>query len=186
MAGTGKKAPKGKSTASAKVAPEPARERGGFKSSRHGSGARANAAGPKAAQKHAAEEREAAGKKHKVGDTNRFLRGKKIDPRRINGSETVVDLIDGTFQAYNSGRLREACQLFTDKILERDVTVGLTLTGALTPAGLGMSCLIPLIEAGFVDWIISTGALILGWGRRARSPMVLHQVLQQRPLATFA
>jgi deoxyhypusine synthase len=67
-------------------------------------------------------------------------------------------LIEGTFLAYNSGRLREACQLFTDKMLGKDVTIGLTLTGALTPAGLGMSCLIPLIEAGFVDWIISTGA----------------------------
>jgi deoxyhypusine synthase len=36
--------------------------------------------------------------------------------------------------------------------------VGLTLTGALTPAGLGMSALIPLVQKGFVDWIISTGA----------------------------
>ena len=43
-------------------------------------------------------------------------------------------------------------------MLEPDVTVGLTLTGALTPAGLGMAALIPLIESGFVDWIISTGA----------------------------
>jgi deoxyhypusine synthase len=43
-------------------------------------------------------------------------------------------------------------------MLGSDVTVGLSLTGALTPAGLGMSALIPLIEAGFVDWIISTGA----------------------------
>ncbi len=43
-------------------------------------------------------------------------------------------------------------------MLDPDVTVGLTLTGALTPAGLGMAALIPLIEAGFVDWIISTGA----------------------------
>ena len=43
-------------------------------------------------------------------------------------------------------------------MLEPDVTVGLSLTGALTPAGLGMSCLIPLIKAGFVDWIVSTGA----------------------------
>jgi deoxyhypusine synthase len=34
----------------------------------------------------------------------------------------------------------------------------MSLTGALTPAGLGMSALIPLIEAGFVDWIVSTGA----------------------------
>jgi deoxyhypusine synthase len=43
-------------------------------------------------------------------------------------------------------------------MLAPDVTVGLSITGALTPAGLGMSALIPLIEAGFVDWIISTGA----------------------------
>src|SRR3989454_9284272 len=43
-------------------------------------------------------------------------------------------------------------------MLEPDVTVGITLTGALTPAGLGMSALIPLIKAGFIDWIISTGA----------------------------
>jgi deoxyhypusine synthase len=54
--------------------------------------------------------------------------------------------------------MREAAQLFAEKMLEPDVTIGLTLTGALTPAGLGMSALIPLIEAGFVDWIISTGA----------------------------
>jgi deoxyhypusine synthase len=138
-----------------------ARERGGFKASRHGSketAQRANAAGPKGAQKKAAEEREAAGKKHVSAEASRFLRGKKIDPRRIDGTESVVQLIEETFQAYNSGRLREACQLYADKMLEQDVTVGLTLTGALTPAGLGMSCLIPLIEAGFVDWIISTGA----------------------------
>ncbi len=37
-------------------------------------------------------------------------------------------------------------------------TVGLALSGALTPAGLGMSCLVPLIEAGYIDWIVSTGA----------------------------
>src|SRR5258706_14753178 len=40
---------------------------------------------------------------------------------------------------------------------EPEVTSGMSITGALTPAGLGMSALIPLIKAGFVDWIISTG-----------------------------
>ena len=60
--------------------------------------------------------------------------------------------------SYNGGRLRELCQVFARKMLEPDCTVGLTLSGALTPAGLGMSCLIPLIRAGFVDWIVSTGA----------------------------
>ena len=76
----------------------------------------------------------------------------------ISGEETVAALIDNAFLAYNAGRIREGCQLFTRRMLEPDTTVGLTLTGAMTPAGLGMSCLIPLMEAGFVDWIISTGA----------------------------
>ncbi len=135
------------------------RERSGFKSSRHGTGTgKASAAGNKSEQKRAAEERESTGAQHTSHEGSKFLRGGKIEPRRIDGSETAADLIDGTFQAYNAARLREACQLFNRKMLEPDVTVGLTLTGALTPAGLGMSSLIPLIEAGFVDWIISTGA----------------------------
>ncbi|MDE3174082.1 MAG: deoxyhypusine synthase [Gemmatimonadota bacterium] len=134
------------------------RERGGFKASRHGAGKRASAAGPKAAQKQAAEQREAAGVKHTAAEQSRFLRGGRIDPRRIDGKESIVDLVDGTFLAYNAARLREACQLFTQKMLAPDVTVGLTLTGALTPAGIGMSAIIPLIESGFVDWIVSTGA----------------------------
>jgi deoxyhypusine synthase len=89
---------------------------------------------------------------------HKFLDGARIDPTPIAGAMTVRQLIDGTFQAYNAARLREACHLFTTKMLEPDVTVGLTITGALTPAGLGMSALIPLIQHGFVDWIISTGA----------------------------
>src|SRR5437764_3958750 len=134
---------------------ERGRDRGGFKASRHG---KASAAGPKAEQKLAAEEREKRGVQHTAHEASRFLKGQRIDPRRIDGKETVADLIEGTYLAYNAARLREACQLFTEKMLEPDVTVGLSITGALTPAGLGMSALIPLIEAGFVDWIISTGA----------------------------
>ncbi len=84
--------------------------------------------------------------------------GPKIDPRPVDPSISVVELIDQTFLSYNAGRLREAAQLFSRKMLEPDVTVGLSLTGALTPAGLGISCLIPLIQSGFVDWIVSTGA----------------------------
>src|SRR6266576_5761934 len=87
-----------------------------------------------------------------------YLRGQRIDPAAISSQETVAGLIDNAFLAYNTGRLREGCQLFTQLMLEPEVTVGMTLTGAMTPAGLGMSCLIPLMEAGFVDWIISTGA----------------------------
>src|SRR6476469_291871 len=117
-----------------------------------------SAAGPKGAQKAAAEERERAGAKHEADEKSKYLRGPRIEPAAISGTETAADLIDNAFLAYNAARLREACQLFTRKMLEPDVTIGLTLTGALTPAGLGMAALIPLIEAGFVDWIISNGA----------------------------
>ncbi len=89
---------------------------------------------------------------------SRFLQGRRIDPAPITKNMALADLVDEAFVAYNGARLREACQLFTQKMLEDDVTVGMTLTGALTPAGLGISALIPLIQAGFIDWIISTGA----------------------------
>src|SRR6266404_4106827 len=89
---------------------------------------------------------------------SKFLSGRKIDPQPISVGVNVADLVDGAFLAYNAARLREACQLYTTKMLEPDVTVGLSLTGALTPAGLGISALIPLIKAGFIDWIVSTGA----------------------------
>src|SRR6266536_4966169 len=89
---------------------------------------------------------------------SKFLQGRRIDPTPIGPNTSLADLVDESFLAYNAARLREACQLFTQKMLEPEVTVGLSLTGALTPAGLGISSLIPLIKAGFVDWIISTGA----------------------------
>jgi deoxyhypusine synthase len=87
-----------------------------------------------------------------------FLSGKKINPDPIHPGISVTDLIDKSFLAYNAARLREGAQLLVEEMLQPEVTVGVTLTGALTPAGLGISALIPLMEAGFIDWIVSTGA----------------------------
>src|SRR6516225_798903 len=83
---------------------------------------------------------------------------KRIDPPALTGESPLPQVIDQAFLSFNAGRLREACRLYTSKILAPDTTVGLSLSGALTPAGLGSSCLVPLVEAGFVDWIVSTGA----------------------------
>ncbi len=85
---------------------------------------------------------------------------KRIAPPALTGHTSVAQALDEVFLSYNAGRLREACQLFTTKMLDENCTVGVTLSGALTPAGLGISCLVPLLEAGFIDWIISTGANI--------------------------
>ena len=116
---------------------------------------------------------------------SRYLSGNRIAPAPIGAGASAADLIDQAFLAYNAGRLREACRLFTERMLEDDVTIGITLTGALTPAGLGMSALIPLIEAGFLDWIISTGANLyhdahfgLGLEMRQGNPFVSDIVLR--------
>src|SRR5438552_16276927 len=93
-----------------------------------------------------------------MGEIKRWLRGTKIDPPPVTPRTSITELVDKAFLAYNGARLREAVQLFTRQLLADDVTIGVSLSGALTPAGLGMSCLIPLIEAGFIDWIVSTGA----------------------------
>ena len=71
---------------------------------------------------------------------------------------SVVDLVDRYFQAYNAARLREVCQLLAREVLKPEVVVGMSFSGALTPAGLGQSCLVPIIENGYADWIITTGA----------------------------
>jgi len=89
----------------------------------------------------------------------RFLQGKPIRYYRPTGSAEVRQLIEGGFQAFNAGRLSEACHIYADKMLAPagDTTIGLTVAGALTPAGLG-GCVIELIERGLIDFIISTGA----------------------------
>ena len=88
-----------------------------------------------------------------------YLSGKAIKYYRPRGSADVRDLIDNGFQAFNAGRLSEACHIFSEKMLapESDTTIGLTVAGALTPAGLG-GCVIELMDRGLIDFIISTGA----------------------------
>jgi deoxyhypusine synthase len=87
-----------------------------------------------------------------------YMAGKRIQPKNLTGKEKLEHLVDEVFLAYNSARLREASQLFANRMLAPDVTIGMSISGALTPAGLGCSSIIPLIKAGFVDWIVSTGA----------------------------
>ena len=86
-----------------------------------------------------------------------YLSGKRILPEPISKSTDIAKLIDN-MDAYNGGRLRAACQLLKDRYSQEDVTIGMSLAGALTPAGLGPSAIIPLMNHGFVDWLTATGA----------------------------
>jgi deoxyhypusine synthase len=93
-----------------------------------------------------------------VDGKKRWLSGERIDPDPLGRGVTAAELVDGAFLAYNAGRLKTAARLFVEKMLADDCRVGVSLSGALTPAGLGRSTLVPLLRAGFVDWIVSTGA----------------------------
>jgi deoxyhypusine synthase len=93
-----------------------------------------------------------------VSASKHWLSGRRIRPRPIEAGVGVADLVDQAFLAYNGRRLQQAAHLLERKMLAPDCVVGMSLSGALTPAGLGRSVLIPLIRAGFVDWIVSTGA----------------------------
>jgi deoxyhypusine synthase len=90
--------------------------------------------------------------------SRKFAAYPRLNPLGMGRNISAADLIDQTFLAYNGGRLREAAKLLAEKMLPRNGYIGMSLTGALTPAGLGKSCLIPLMKAGFIDWIVSTGA----------------------------
>ena len=116
---------------------------------------------------------------------SRYLSGARILPPPVGKRMPASELIERTFLAYNAGRLREGARLLSERMLKPDVTVGLSLTGALTPAGLGVSCVVPLLKSGFVDWIVSTGANLyhdahfgLGLPMHAGSPFLDDRVLR--------
>lgn len=93
-----------------------------------------------------------------------------MNPGPLTGGMTVDQVIERSMFSFNAGTFRNACELFAGHMTRRNVRVGVSLAGALVPAGIGRSCLIPLVKAGFIDWIVSTGAnlyhdihLILGY-----------------------
>jgi deoxyhypusine synthase len=112
--------------------------------------------------------------------------GKKIAPAPMPGEINVVDLVDNYFSAYNSARLREICHLLSQEVLQAGVTVGVSLSGAMTPAGFGVGILAPLMRNGFIDYLISTGANLyhdlhygLGFDLYSSNPFVDDVKLRQ-------
>ena len=87
-----------------------------------------------------------------------WLGGPSIEPLQLPGNEAVADLIDNVYahSGFNGRRLAEGAHLFA-RMLKADATVALTIAGAMTPIGMS-GIFITLMERGFVDFIISTGA----------------------------
>src|SRR3954465_2369122 len=96
-------------------------------------------------------------RKPKEGLRQTFQRARDVRPRRITGKERPVDIIEGAFPAYVGRQERTAFELMRKCVAEKHA-IFLTLSGAMTPAGLHQSCLIPLLERGIIDCITTTGA----------------------------
>jgi deoxyhypusine synthase len=87
----------------------------------------------------------------------KFERAPDVCPQAITGKETPREILEHRFPAYVGRQERTAYELMRRSV-SQDCAVFLTFSGAMTPAGLHQSCLIPLIERGIVDCITTTGA----------------------------
>ncbi len=84
-------------------------------------------------------------------------RARPVDPPALSGRESPRALIESAFPAYAGRGLREAHRLMRTGLEEGHVVFA-TLSGAMTPAGMHQSCVIPMIEAGFLSCLTTTGA----------------------------
>ena len=82
----------------------------------------------------------------------RRLVGKRVLNEPITGNETTAQLFDKAFGAYVGREVKTAYQIIK-RMIEKDHTIVLAISGAMTPADFGVSCIIPLIRSGFVDII---------------------------------
>ncbi len=82
----------------------------------------------------------------------------KLNPKPLKKGMKVDEVIESSMFSFNAGSFRKACELFANHVARENVRIGVSLAGALVPAGIGRSCLIPLMKAGLIDWIVSTGA----------------------------
>lgn len=91
-----------------------------------------------------------------MSDAHSFT-GKKIEPPLISKNMTISQLVDffGS-TGYNARRLFEAANIMK-QMIDVGSTICLTLAGAMTPIGMG-NTIKTLIENGYIDWIVTTGA----------------------------
>ncbi len=94
--------------------------------------------------------------------------GKDIPHIKLDPKMKIEDIVEVYARSgYNARKLGEAAKLYS-KMIKEDAVICLTFTGALTPVGIG-GIVQTLIEKGYVDWIITTGANVyhedhFAWG----------------------
>jgi len=107
-----------------------------------------------------------------------YDKARKVNPRGITGKESTLELLDHAFGAYVGRQERTAFELMR-RSLEEDASIFLTLSGAMTPAGLHQSCIIPLVDAGAISVISTTGANLYHDAHR----VMRHHIREVNPTA---
>jgi deoxyhypusine synthase len=107
-----------------------------------------------------------------------YGKARRVNPRPITGRETAIELLEHAFGAYVGRQERTAFELMK-RCLEENASVFLTLSGAMTPAGLHQSCLIPLVDSGAISCITTTGANLYHDAHRA----LKHHIHEVNPNA---
>lgn len=95
---------------------------------------------------------------HETPGRDFWLDAPPIRPMQLAGNESIADLIDNGYahSGFNGRRLAEGAQLYA-RMIDSNATIGLTVAGAMAPIGMG-GAFSSLIEHGFVDFMIATGA----------------------------
>ena len=100
-------------------------------------------------------------------DPHKF-HGNDIPHIKLDPSMKIEDLVNVfASSGYNARQLGEAAKLYS-RMIKENTTICLAVSGAMTPVGFG-GIIKTLIERGFVDWIITTGANVyhedhFAWG----------------------
>ena len=99
---------------------------------------------------------------------NHKFHGRDIPHIKLEPEMGIKDLVRVFADSgFNGRQLGRAAELYA-KMIHDDATICLTVAGAMTPVGFG-GIIKTLIEKGFVDWIITTGANVyhedhFAWG----------------------
>lgn len=114
--------------------------------------------------------------KNKQALRSEFGQARNVIPVAITGKEKPRDIIHNAFPAYVGRQERTAFELM-EKAVADNHTIFTTMSGAMTPAGLHRSCIIPLMQRGIIDVLTTTGANLYHDAHR----IIGHQIREIRP-----
>ncbi len=83
--------------------------------------------------------------------------GHRIIGEPIKGDEKTAELLEKAFTGYVGRELRNAYRIIK-RMLEENHTIVLAMAGAMTPIDFAVTCIIPMIKAGYIDILTTTGA----------------------------